>query len=60
MKINSENCIHALENLLTQERFMNQYAFLTIKDFIESVGKSLPVKTSTPLSSSQISSESEK
>lgn len=37
-----EGCKHALDNLLTQERFMNEYAFNIIKDFLEKCLKRLP------------------
>jgi hypothetical protein len=39
-----ENCKHALDNLLSQEQFMNAYAFKTIREFLEAAGKKLPTE----------------
>lgn len=42
MKATKQLGTHALANLETQERYINQYAFDTIKKFIELVLPSLP------------------
>ena len=44
MNASKENAQHALDNLLTQEEFMNEYAFKTIKDFLEVAKKKLPTE----------------
>jgi len=46
MNASKENCRHALENLVQQERFMNKYAFDTIKAFLEACEKKLPTEAS--------------
>ena len=42
MNASKENAQTALDNLLTQERFMNEYAFNVIKEFLEAAKLSLP------------------
>jgi hypothetical protein len=41
-----EQCQHALDNLISQEAFMNEYAFKTIKTFLELAKKKLPSEAS--------------
>lgn len=42
MDASKENCQHALDNLEGQERFMNEYAFKTVKAFLEAALKRVP------------------
>lgn len=44
MNASKETAKHALENLINQERFLNVYAFNTIKAFLEAAIKKLPTE----------------
>jgi hypothetical protein len=46
MNASKETAQHALDNLLTQEQFMNGYAFRTIKEFLERAKAKLPTEAS--------------
>jgi hypothetical protein len=46
MDASKENCKHALDNLVTQEKFMNAYAFKVIREFLEAAHKKLPMQAS--------------
>jgi hypothetical protein len=39
-----ENGKHALENLNGQERFMNEHAFMVIKEFLKAAIRKLPTE----------------
>lgn len=42
MAASKEDCQHALDNLNTQEAYMNEYAFHKIRDFLEACLTRLP------------------
>jgi hypothetical protein len=42
MNASKENGKHALEELTGQERYMNEYAFKIIKEFLEAAIRKLP------------------
>jgi hypothetical protein len=42
MDASNENCRKAIDNLKTQERFMNEYAFKILSEFLAAAEKRLP------------------